>query len=290
MLPLKPGHLMIIAFNLVPLAGVWMFGWQTFDLIFLYWMENVIIGLFTVLRMVVRPYQHAIDIAAPAFLAPFFSVHYGMFCYVHGIFVVSLFGGNDTFSGDLFESIALVLDQPGMLMALLSLLALQTFDWLSDTARHGLGNDGAKSLMVSPYRRIVVLHLVIIGGGFLLTALGEPAVGLMLLVVVKTVSDLYHARDDAAENSDEPFELTDEQIAEMNEQFAEPVVKVNGKEKRFESFAHLKRSKEYRLMMSVMRFMGARKELRIMETFLDQKIAEEEAKADQPDSVSVTAR
>ncbi|MEM1174841.1 MAG: DUF6498-containing protein [Pseudomonadota bacterium] len=280
-MPLKPVYLLIVAFNLVPLAGVWLFGWQTFDLIFLYWMENVIIGVFTVLRMVVRPYQHAIDIAAPAFLAPFFVVHYGMFCFVHGLFVVSLFGGENTVSRDLLESVALVLDQPGMLMALLSLLALQAFDWLRDTVKRGLGSDGVKDLMSSPYRRIFVLHIVIIGGGFLLTALGDPAVGLMMLVVVKTASDLYHARDDASNESDEPFELTDEQLADMNEQFSEPVVTVNGKQKRFESFAHLKRSREFRMMKSIMRLMGAGKQLRVIERFLDQKIAEETSAEEQ---------
>ena len=29
--------------------------------------------------------------------AAFFTFHYGMFCFVHGVFVVTLFGGRDAF-------------------------------------------------------------------------------------------------------------------------------------------------------------------------------------------------
>jgi len=42
-------------------------------------MENVVIGAFTVLRMVARPYAHAIDLAFPPFFVPFFALHYGGF-------------------------------------------------------------------------------------------------------------------------------------------------------------------------------------------------------------------
>ncbi len=279
---LKPAYLLIVGLNLVPLAGVWLFGWQSFELIFLYWMENVIIGAFTVLRMVVRPYRHAIDIFMPVFLAPFFFFHYGMFCFVHGTFVVSLFGPGDGFSGELVDQALLTLSQPGMTLALLSLVALQAFDWLQDTAKRGLGSDGVKQLMVAPYRRIVVLHLAIIGAGFALTSLGDPVIGLVLLVVIKTISDVYHAGKDGEAESDMPIELTEEQLREMHEQFSEPVVTVNGKEKRFESFAHMKRSKEFRMMQGIMRLMGAGKELRIIEGFLDQKIAEEQQPASEP--------
>jgi hypothetical protein len=44
--------------------------------------------------------------------------------------------------------------------------------------------------MQQPYGRIVVLHLTILGGGFLMLALHSPAVGLLLLVALKTALDL----------------------------------------------------------------------------------------------------
>jgi hypothetical protein len=46
---------------------------------------------------------------------------------------------------------------------------------------------------------VVVLHLVIIGGGFAAMALGEPIAALVLLVVLKIVVDIAaHRREHAA--------------------------------------------------------------------------------------------
>jgi hypothetical protein len=62
-------------------------------------------------------------------------------------------------------------------------------------------------LMSQPYGRIVVLHLTIMGGGFLMMALGSPTVGLVLLVVLKIGLDLSaHLRERRkfAVSGDEP--------------------------------------------------------------------------------------
>ncbi|MGB7297217.1 MAG: DUF6498-containing protein [Candidatus Aminicenantales bacterium] len=45
-------------------------------------------------------------------------------------------------------------------------------------------------LMARPYVRIVLLHLTLIFGGFLLQALGSPLAGLLLFLVLKIGFDL----------------------------------------------------------------------------------------------------
>ena len=44
--------------------------------------------------------------------------------------------------------------------------------------------------MFRPYGRIVVLHLTVLLGGFLVMALGAPAAAIVLLVGLKTAIDL----------------------------------------------------------------------------------------------------
>ena len=44
--------------------------------------------------------------------------------------------------------------------------------------------------MQQPYGRIVVMHVAILGGGFLMLALHSPTVGLLLLVALKITFDL----------------------------------------------------------------------------------------------------
>jgi len=45
-------------------------------------------------------------------------------------------------------------------------------------------------LMQQPYGRIVVMHLAIIFGGFIMIALHSPTAGLLLLVFLKILLDL----------------------------------------------------------------------------------------------------
>ncbi|HEX5218205.1 MAG TPA: DUF6498-containing protein, partial [Verrucomicrobiae bacterium] len=46
------------------------------------------------------------------------------------------------------------------------------------------------ALMVQPYGRVIVLHVAILGGGFLVMALGSPVAGLALLVLLKIALDV----------------------------------------------------------------------------------------------------
>src|SRR6266550_7692789 len=56
-LRLSPSALVLVAPNLVPPAGVLFFGWSVFATLLLFWVENVIVGAFNVLRMLVAQPQ-----------------------------------------------------------------------------------------------------------------------------------------------------------------------------------------------------------------------------------------
>ena len=53
-----------------------------------YWAENVVIGCYTVLRMLESGRGAAGEKIGKSL---FFCFHYGMFCLVHGVFVMTLF-------------------------------------------------------------------------------------------------------------------------------------------------------------------------------------------------------
>jgi hypothetical protein len=271
----------LIALNALPLYGVVAWGWQSFDLIFLYWLENLIIGAFTLLRMLVRPYDHGIELVMPLFFAPFFTLHYGMFCLGHGSFVFSLFGDGRYDSHGFFDAlynIWPVLQQNHLLWAAICLLLLQLFDWIRDSRQHGLGFDNVRTLMVAPYRRIVILHITILASGFALGALEEPVLGLLILVILKTGFDVYHWHKDEQRDNGErsgALELSSEKLEQMHAQFAEPEIEVNGKKIRFENFQSLKDSTQFRMLSGIMRMVGRSSEYRLIEQFIDMKIAEE---------------
>lgn len=69
--------------------GVW--GAKVGALVGLYWSENLILGAYTLVKMVAHaPVQGLLSGA-------FFFIHHGGFCAVHGIFVLALAVGDEGF-------------------------------------------------------------------------------------------------------------------------------------------------------------------------------------------------
>jgi len=83
----------LVTANLAPVYGVLFLGWKVFPLIMLFWLENVIVGGMNILKMIFASSSDKTQWMGKIFIIPFFCLHYGMFTFVHGIFVVGLFGG-----------------------------------------------------------------------------------------------------------------------------------------------------------------------------------------------------
>lgn len=187
-----PSALALVAANLVPLVGVVAFGWTVFSIILLYWCENVVIGAINVLKMIfAQPKSLAAD-AIKVFLVPFFCVHYGMFTFIHGAFVLFLFGPHDFARG--FPSpatFAAAIRTAGVGWGVVAIAASHGFSFFHNYLFTGEYRTASpQQLMAQPYARVVVLHLAILGGGFLTMAMGAPAAALVILVVLKTAIDL----------------------------------------------------------------------------------------------------
>jgi hypothetical protein len=203
---------LLLFVNLIPLYGVLEWKWGVFELIFVFWFENVIIGLMTLLKILLNRPSDGTLWAGKLFMVPFFSFHYGMFTFVHGIFVMVLFGGERF--GNIDPSnlevtvYKIITGGEGMaLMAWMLLLSNLILSY-SEYIHNGLYRSATlQEVMMAPYSRIVVLHLTIIFGGFLVMALHEPLFGLIMLIVLKIAFDIYHRRREAAKERAISIEL-----------------------------------------------------------------------------------
>jgi hypothetical protein len=197
----------LILANLIPLAGVLFLGWNVWAILLLYWMENGVVGVFNVLKILRAEGQEATDGSGPlvngraassmskAALVPFFVIHYGMFWVVHGIFVVTLplFG----MMGDLAGGDA---EMPGVLEGVQPLAI--GFALIALTVSHGVSyrfnyigrgeyrRATPSGQMFAPYGRLVVLHITIIFGALAISLTGAPAAAVVILVVLKIMLDL----------------------------------------------------------------------------------------------------
>ena len=187
---LPPSALVLAAANLVPLVGVAAFHWTVFSILLLYWCENVVVGAFNVLRMLVASPKDIAADATKVFLIPFFMFHYGMFTMVHGIFVLELFGPGGNVRPSPAHFVAAV-SAAGVWYGVLAIVASHGFSFLHNYIAGGEFRRAAlPQLMIQPYARVVVLHVTILIGGFAAKAIGAPVAALVLLIVLKTAIDL----------------------------------------------------------------------------------------------------
>lgn len=207
----------LVASNLLPLVGVLYWGWDVGALVVLYWSENLILGAFTLLKMIAHAPLGGLLTGC------FFVVHYGGFCAVHGVFVLVLAvgdpGGFDLLEGEpwplwlvfvqlLIEVVRHVLSiaPPEWLIAFAALALSHGVSLAMNYFRGGEYHEqNVKSLMMAPYKRIVVLHVAILGGGFGVMALGSPLPLLILLVMLKLALDVWlHLREHRPATVPEP--------------------------------------------------------------------------------------
>ena len=193
-----PVVLLLLA-NLMPLYGVWVLEWGVFELILLYWFENVILGVLNIFKMALGRASTPFGLGEKLFSIPFFTFHYGMFTLVHGVFVVALFGPEamqQQVEGPfdmLLQNDFSLIDGFALALMLLVLSHASAFYW--DFIRSGAyAHSSTKDLMHEPYKRVVVLHLTIIFGGFLVMALQEPLWALVVMIVIKVIIDIISLR------------------------------------------------------------------------------------------------
>ena len=166
--------------NLIPLVGVLWFGWSVFEVLFLYWFENVAIGITHALRMEISTRTN--KVANGRSTTTFFMLHYGLFTFVHGVFVVTLFG---VLAGGLSDV------GSGFLAPVLAIMGWQAVFLVLDTLRtEGFKGRTPDDLMFQPYPRVLALHITVLAGGWLVGEMGSPVWALAILVGIKTAFDL----------------------------------------------------------------------------------------------------
>lgn len=208
---------MALAVDIVPAYMVIMHGWGATALVLLYWCENLVIGLATILRIGLSSVisAGAWGILMAAFLCGFFTLHYGLFCFGHGVFIFALSPevsfdvagppSPQTMMNMVNGAIAAFpLLQPVLLVILTFQLIVVAYDyWPTRNVKHPQPMEE----MFSPYGRIIVLHIGVFAGAFALIALDDPMMGVLGLIVFRMVfSVIQRSVRDKKGTSDEPLD------------------------------------------------------------------------------------
>jgi hypothetical protein len=195
---LDPALCLLLAGNLLPLYGALFGGWSVLSILQVYWAENVIVGVLTVLEMLTvavaggSVWRALWNLPSVAF----FCAHYGMFTFVHGVFIYALFGSGpfahaQLHGADLQQLYLPFLPGHPLFYAAVSILLAHLNSLRANFIGAGeYRSIGIPQLMFRPYGRVALLHVVLLLGGLLAQRTGSNIAALALLVLIKSGSDL----------------------------------------------------------------------------------------------------
>jgi hypothetical protein len=153
----------------------------------LYWLESAVIGFLNIFRMIIAQGEEKEEVRTRIissrliqllFQIPFFTFHFGIFMTVHGIFILTMFGPPDFVRN-------------GIIIAILMLLISHGISFFTNfIGRKEYLSISPTKQMMSPYKRIMVMHLTIIFGGFMTSLLKVKTPALALMVIIKIIIDL----------------------------------------------------------------------------------------------------
>lgn len=177
--------LVLITVNLFPLYGVVILGWSLFSILFLYWAESFAIGFFTYFKITksrgtgkVNSSGVPVTNVSASGLPAFFLFHYGLFMFVHLVFIFAFFWPPD------FHLSTLVVIGTFFLSHGLSY-------WQNFLGNREYARFSPEQSMMSPYPRIMVMHLTIIFGAVISKSLNSPPAALVIMILTKTIIDIY---------------------------------------------------------------------------------------------------
>ena len=182
--------------NALPLVGVLFFHWSLVAILLAYWLENVVIGVFQLLKirratinypvneknkLVIGPLR-GVSPRERIFYSIFFCVHYGLFLFGHLVFL--------RFFGEILGEV--VTFSLALLLTVLPFIVIHRKSYLeSYIGEKEYERIPLTKLFIGPYRRIFVMHTTIIFGSIPLLFFARvfPQVG-VIVVILKIVLDV----------------------------------------------------------------------------------------------------
>lgn len=176
--------LALLTANLIPLLGVLFDDWSIFEIMLLFWAESAVIGIYNLCKI------WKIGRWAVLFYGPFFVGHYGGFMAVHLLFIYGIFGSGLLGDGDI-STTQMFQDFGRLAPVLIVFFISHGISYFSNfIGKHEYRGKQTAQQMGEPYRRIIIMHVTIIFGGFLVMAFDSAVPALSLLILLKAIADL----------------------------------------------------------------------------------------------------
>lgn len=184
----------IMVASLLPLAGVIFFNWDLKSVMLIYWLESLISGAFVALKLYIRPPWHPGLLFARIFVLSFYLLFWLGFVVAHLLVILVLFhpGGPEAFEfPDRFEAFITMVFAEWMLLPAAILLLTYGWQFIRDwLLAAGWQRVSELRLLGGLLGRVIVIHIILVVGGYVVLTFGQPLILLFMLIAAKLGMDL----------------------------------------------------------------------------------------------------
>ena len=186
--------------NLPVIVGVAFLGWRIHEVMYLYWLDCFVLGLFTFLR-ILRCEPERPD-EKPLAAVMFLLVYIGLLVFFE-LFVRDFFPppGVDRRHADLKAVLTALFSQQGMVLAFLAMVVSHIVAFIAYLSAGKFRVKEPKDATAQAGTRIAVLMMYLMGAGFANDALHSPTLAVIIFVGVKVFYDLKLYRDEAGQKN-----------------------------------------------------------------------------------------
>jgi hypothetical protein len=149
-----------------------------FEMMFVYWIQSIIIGIFTLTKIIlikknnlIKTYYHAL----------FFIGHYGAFNLIYLFFFIT-----NAFSSEIMKLSAINIEYKFIFLTSIIFFINHLFSFIYNFKEDSKKETNPKDIMISPYLRTIPLHIIVVLGFFLMNS----KIALIVFLILKIFVDL----------------------------------------------------------------------------------------------------
>ena len=194
----------LVFVNLLPILGAIFLGWDINTLLLIYWSENVVVGIFTVLKMLKvenifdKNNKYKIEVIKPqtdpanekdrkgSYLGAFLFT-YGIFCLIHGIILLTIASESSLNIFGLFLNVVI-----SFVLLFISHLVSYKTNYID---KEEYKNTSVVELFIRSFKRIFIIQFTMVILFFALRGT-DNFVGVTLMVIIKIIADLIGHRSE----------------------------------------------------------------------------------------------
>jgi hypothetical protein len=182
----NPSVLALLVVNAIPFLGVLVFSWNALDVMMLFWVENIVVGFYNVIRMLkVEGVGAMIDIF-------FFVIYFGAFAFLHLLLILVIFGSFGV-NAPAISKDSIVTAIGTVWVGILGFMVSHGVSYLSNfIGRKEYRKMNMEGLLKQPYGRTLIPHAAVLIGLIFVLAAKSNVVVLALFVVFKIWVDVHH--------------------------------------------------------------------------------------------------